>query len=186
LTNLIKSITTVIENYTWWDLYRKTWVAYFSTENFYYAQSKLCLDKCPIFSVTDITAIEYLDVTNTWVAFDKGTLNPTAGIYDNVDIELVNNKGATIFFKQPIAYSNELEYSPIRITFKTGYDLTVTGTVIPPEIIIALKNIVMFHYVNRGDYEVNEQLNGFPVPIGTKMLLDAYCQQQITLGGDYY
>lgn len=55
----------------------------------------------------------------------------------------------------------------------------------PPILKLAIKNIIAYNYATRGDVPSLENLEGYPVPAGTRAILDQYALNKTILGGTY-
>jgi len=114
---------------------------------------------------------------------------------------LLNNNGMTCTISSvgQAAYSGTFAIKVISNTVFT-YQLTprlnlvpYTGNyvstpnslyTVPETIITAIKNIVAFNYARRGDESSSENIDGYPVPPGTRALLDSYNIGKTQLGTD--
>ena len=100
LTELIKSATELIENYTWLSIRRIAYEAYFDLDDLSYflcGDLGLRLDQAPILDLDDISKIEYLNSSGTWTEFDRGT-KTINGLYDYTTEIKEKMNWATIYF----------------------------------------------------------------------------------------
>jgi hypothetical protein len=173
IQNLIDSTVEVVENYTWFDIRRKTYIAYYTLmdSSFFFGLTKLLLTRSPIFGVSDITKIEYRDANSIWQTINLGTVI-SDGVYPNGDLRLEQKQWASIYLTQEYSLSPENNVYRIRVTFTTGYDNSTN--LIPESLKLTIKKIVMAYYTNRGDCEGGCTLNGFPVPCDAKSIIDQY------------
>jgi hypothetical protein len=190
LEGLIKTVTEIVESYTWLSLRQKTFEAYYDLqENVFYGffdgNIKLGLQRAPIIDITNITKLEYLS-GDQWVEFNRGTMT-IDGLYENTTEKAERRQWASIKFKESVPFQERCNAYKIRVTFTAGYNPTETNIAkkIPEVIKLAIKNIVSYHYTNRGDCESACNLNGFPVPCVAKGMLDQISVKNSTLGADY-
>lgn len=173
LQNLIRQVTNIIENYTWYNLIQKTFISYYDERDFIDNETKLMLDKSPIFNFTDISLIEYFNSNNQWTLFDWGN-QIDEGLYENVLIQYENLDYLSIIIRQPLDFSTIPETHKIRITFKSGYNI-VQNNNIPEELKTAIKKIVAYNWTNRGDDTKQVHLiDGMPIPADALMIIEQY------------
>jgi hypothetical protein len=191
LESLIKAATEQVENYTWLSLRRKTFQAHYDLHSCLFTEFangnlKLGLMRAPILAITDIADIEYLDDTNTWTTFNKGTMT-IDGLYDNVTEKEEQRQWASVKFRESVSFQRRCNAYKIRITFQAGYDPLETDPPLKiPELIkIALKQIVALHYTYRGDCQSDCNINGYPVPCQVKGLVDSISVRHSFLGNEY-
>jgi len=179
---LIKTVTDVVQNYTWLRLQRTTFEAEFLLDYNYWGyfwsnKLKLMLKRAPIIALADITKIEYLDeTTQTYVEFDRGVMT-ASGLYENVTEKSEQRGWASIYTDEPIPYdANRFNAYKIRVTFIAGFTINDDPvTDIPPALKTAMLQIIASYYTNRGDCEDRKcSLNGFPVTCIAKGILDQY------------
>lgn len=190
LESLIKSTTEIIEDYTWLSLRQKTFEAYYDLGNYLFTDFvngnlKLNLERSPILELENITKIEYLD-NDQWVEFDRGAMT-IEGLYDNVTEKLEQRKWASIKFRENVPFQGRCNAYKIRNTFISGYDPVETDVSkkVPEVIKLAIKEIVAFHYTQRGDCATECTLDGFPVPCLTKGMLDQISIKGSVIGTTY-
>ena len=145
----------------------------------------MILERSPILDLDNITKIEYLNSDGGWTEFDRGT-KTIDGLYENTTEIKTRNNWATIYFVTNPDFDKRDYACKIRITFTAGWDLNATDEYlkIPRSLKIALKVIVAYMYINRGDCDSPCSINGTPVPCGAKMILDRYSLALTALGGD--
>jgi hypothetical protein len=187
LTELIKSATELVEEYTWLSIRETVYEAYFDLDNIgliFNGELGLSLERSPILDLDNITKIEYLNDGGTWTEFARGT-KTIDGLYANTTEIKARNKWAELYFiTDPDWDSRDYAYK-LRVTFSAGWDVDEDdeALMIPRSLLIAIKQIVAFFYTNRGDCESECSINGVPVPCGAKMLLDKYRIGLTQLGG---
>lgn len=171
IESLIKSTVEILEDYTWLSLRRTKFEAYYDIN--YESDSKLLIQRAPVIDITDIEKIEYLN-NDQWVEFDRGAMT-IDGLYDNTSERVELRQWASIYFKENINYQNRVNANNIKVTFTVGYDPLETDTTkkIPERIKTAIKEIVAFHYTNRGDCDSACNINGYAVPCLAKGLIDS-------------
>ena len=178
LTELIITATEVIENYTWLTLRKTIYEANYDLNYNLFCNLtnlKLVLNRSPIFRLSNITKIEYLN-NDIYTEFDRGILS-VEGLYENVTERKEMRKWASIYFIEEIPFQERLNSYSIKITFQAGYDISEIEEEykIPQALKTAIKKIVAFHYRNRGDCEESKcDLNGYPVPCSAKGIIDGY------------
>lgn len=190
ITDLILTAREMIEKYCWIDITPATYQALFDIspwglEGIYSNNIRLVLQRAPIFSTANITLIEYLDDTGAWVTFDVGNALSIAGLFDNVTERIEALQWATLYFNQAPMFDARTNAYKIRVTFFCGYDFSKNGDplkAMPISLKTAIKKIVAWNYANRGDVIGGQNLFGFPVPDGTKALLDNFSVAVGTLG----
>lgn len=181
IESLIKTVTNVVQNYTWLRLQRTTFEANFSLDCTYFGYFtagflKLLLERAPIISLSDITKIEYLDeATGTYIEFDRGVMT-SEGLYENVTEKSEQRGWASVYLKQHIPYDNRYNAYKIKVTFVAGFTIDVDPvTDIPPELKTAMLQIIASYYTNRGDCDERScTLNGYGVPCIAKGIIDQY------------
>lgn len=190
IEQLIKMVTEIIEDYTWLSLRRKTYEAYFDLgENYFYDfinnNLQLELQRAPILRLTDITKIEYLQ-NDIWNELDRGTMT-IDGLYENTTEKSIQRQWARVRFREKINYQERCNAYKIRITFVTGFDPVETEIAykIPERLKFAIKDIVAYHYTNRGDCGNECSINGFGVPCTVKSMLDQISLSNTVLGTYY-
>lgn len=181
IESLIKTVTDVVQNYTWLRLQRTTFEADFSLDycHFGYFLSgdlKLMLERAPIISLADISKIEYLDEsTGTYVELDRGATT-SDGLYENVTEKSEQRGWASVYLKETIPYDNRYNAYKIKVTFIAGFTIDIDPvTDIPEALKTAMLQIIASYYTNRGDCDERGcNLNGFPVPCIAKGIIDQY------------
>ena len=163
LLNLIKSAQRSVENYLWYDLNEKVYIALFDIEDLT-SDDEFILQKTPI---TSVDKIEYLNVDNVWTEITKGTEIVANEIYDNVNIKEDMTGYLRLKLKNDYELSDEGCSYKFRVTFTAGYDITKTYLV-PEDIKTALKEIVEYNYLNRGENK------NTAIPASTKEKIDKY------------
>jgi hypothetical protein len=184
LTELIKSATELVENYTWLSVRKTVYEAFFELDNWgFTGDLGLSLERSPILDLDNITKIEYLNSSDTWIEFDRGT-KTIDGLYENTTEIKTRNKWAELYFVTDPDYDDRDEAYKVRVTFTAGWDTEATDEhlMIPRSLKVAIKMIVAYMYTNRGDCDSCE-INGVPVPCGAKMILDKYRIGLTQLGG---
>lgn len=176
ITDLIKSVVDIIQDYTWYDINRKSYISYFEffDNGFFSGLVKLVLNKAPIIALTDITKVEYLDSTGTWINYDFGTASSADGLFANVNIKKELQGWASLYLKNTFLLSSEYNVYRVRVTYQTGYDLTTTNSVIPARLRLAIRKIVCLHWTTRGDIPSDYTLDGFPVSAEAKAIIDQF------------
>jgi hypothetical protein len=124
LTNLIRSSQRVVENYLWYDLNLKSYIAYYEVDEI---DDDFLIPKAPIFLGSDITKIEYLSVDNVWTEIEKGTAIVDNQIYDNINIKKDRRGYTRITLKNTYEINDEEGIYNFRISFNTGYEV-ISGT----------------------------------------------------------
>lgn len=187
LEGLIKTVIEIVENYTWLNLRQTTFEAYYDLQGFSQIEGlKLSLERSPILNLDNITKIEYLDDADTWTEFDKGVMT-IEGLYENVTEKQELRQWASVRFREDVPFESRCNAYKIRVTFISGYDPLETDVAlkIPETIKTAIKQIVAFHYTNRGDCSSECSLDGFPVPCISKGMLDQISIKNSIIGGSY-
>lgn len=192
ITQLIDTAVEIVEQYSWLNLRRTTYVAEFVMPyNYFYSfingEYKLSLERSPIIDLADITSIEYLDTDGTYKTFDRGALT-SEGLYDNTTEKKEQRGWASIYFREPVPFDEfRINAYKIRVTFISGFTInTDITTDIPKALKTALLMIIASDYTNRGDCsDCNCDLNGYPVPCGAKSKIDLYSVSKTVLGGSY-
>lgn len=189
ITGLIKTAVENIEKYTWLSLRLTRYLAYYelpSYHSFFEGNLKLTLERTPILELDDITKIEYLDSNDVWVEFSRGSEDAT-GLFKNVTEKLEQRQWTSIYFKEAIPFQDRVNAYKIRITFNAGWDVSETEEhlKIPETLKTAIKKIVAFHYINRGDCSSECDLNGWPIPCEVKGIIDLFSIANTVLGGVY-
>lgn len=190
LDELIQTATDVLSKYLWLSLQRTTYEAYYSLDYNCFCSVldgdlRLTLERAPIVSLDDITKIEYLDDNNNWTEFDKGTESIT-GLFDNVTEKHEQRQWASIYFDTPVQFQDRFNAYKIRVTFISGFICNDPVYKVPSPIITAIKKIVAYHYIHRGDCAGSTcEINGYPVPCDVKGLLFGYDIKKTILGGLY-
>ena len=190
ITDLIKTTTEVVENYSWLALRRTTYEAFFDLGYSYFysfieGNFKLNLERAPILTLTDITKIEYLNENGVYVEFLKGTLT-SEGLYENVTESKELRKWASIYFRESVPFDNtRINAYKIKVTFIAGYTLdTSVLTDVPSAIKTAMLMIIASYYTNRGDCsDCGCDLNGYPVPCAAKGMIDQIAISQTVFAG---
>ena len=180
IEGLIKTVTDVVQNYTWLRLQRTTFEANFSLDYFYFGyflsgDLKLMLERSPIINLTDIEKIEYLDTDGTYTEFDRGAMT-SAGLYENVTEKEEQRGWASVYLRETIPYDTRYNTYKIKVTFVAGFTIDVDPvTDIPPALKTAMLQIVASYYTNRGDCDERGcSLNGYKVPCSAKGIIDQY------------
>lgn len=187
LEGLIKSVTEIVENYTWLSLRQTTFEALFDLQDSIIINGlKLSLQRAPILELANITKIEYLNNSNTWTEFDRGTMT-IEGLYENVTEKQEMRQWASIKFIEDVPFQDRCNAYKIRVTFIAGYDPIETeiSLKIPETIKTAIKQIVAFYYTYRGDCASECSLDGNPVPCTAKGMLDQISIKNTIIGGSY-
>lgn len=176
LESLIITATDVIESYSWLSLRQKTFEAYY--ECLY--NDTLLLNRSPVMSIGDI---EYL-YNDNWVLLDKGVMT-IDGLYENVTEKTERINYASIYLRNSINIEDRKNAYKIRVTYDSGYDINAVDEAlkIPEKIKTAIKMIVAFYFVNRGDCESDCNLGGFKVPCAAKSIIDQFSISNIEIGG---
>jgi hypothetical protein len=181
IEGLIKTVTDVVQNYTWLRLQRTVFEANFSLDNchwnyFLSGNLKLMLERSPIIALSDITKIEYLDeTTGTYIGFDRGATT-SSGLYENTTEKEEQRGWASVYFKENVPYDNRYNAYKIKVTFTAGFTIdTDPVTDIPPALKTAMLQIIASYYTNRGDCaERGCSMNGYKVPCEAKGIIDQY------------
>ena len=181
IETLIKTVTDVVQNYTWLRLQRTVYEANFLLDYTYWGyfwanKLKLILNRAPILTLADISKIEYLDeTTQDYVEFDRGAMT-ASGLYENVTEKSEQRGWASIYTKEEIPYDTRFNAYKIKVTFTAGFTIdTDPITDIPPAFKTAMLMIIASYYTNRGDCDDRGcKLNGYPVPCAAKGILDQY------------
>lgn len=181
INDLIKTVTDVVQNYTWLRLQRTTYEAeylldYCNYGYFWTGNLQLSLERSPIIVLTDISKIEYLDVDGTYKEFLKGA-STAAGLFENVTERETKRGWASVYFDEAVPFDDTRRNAyKIRITFTAGFTIDVDPvTDIPPALKTAMLQIIASYYTNRGDCEDRKcSVNGFPIPCSAKGILDQY------------
>jgi len=181
IESLVKTVTDVVQNYTWLRLQRTTFEAEFSLDYCYWGyfisgNLKLMLERSPIIALSDIEKIEYLNEDGVYVEFDRGAMT-TAGLYENTTEKQEQRGWASVYTREAIPFDNtRYNAYKIRITFVAGFTIDDDPvTDIPPALKTAMLQIIASYYTNRGDCaERGCNLNGFPVPCEAKGIMDQY------------
>ena len=190
ITNLIQTAREIVERYCWLDLTSTTYTSEYDITpwgltGLYTNNMRLLLPRAPIFGMAAITQIQYLDITGIWNTFSYGSALGIDGLYSNVTMRQEKMNWASIYFTTAPAFdTTRINAYKIQVTFNTGFDFTgnLPLQALPFTLQTAIKNIVAFNYSNRGDVIGGENINGFPVPNGTKFLLDSYSVATSQLG----
>jgi hypothetical protein len=185
LTELIKSATELVEEYTWLSIRETTYEACFEIDSLdLICDLGLSLERSPILDLDNITKIEYLNSSGTWTEFARGT-KTIDGLYANTTEIKVRNKWAVLYFVTEPDYDTRDYAYKIRVTFTTGWDVdaTLEHLIIPRSLKIAIKMIAAYFYTNRGDCDSPCEINGVSVPCNAKMILDKYSIALTQLGG---
>lgn len=196
LEDLIKTVTEVVSDYSWLNLRRTTYEAFYDLSSslfssFLGGSIKLSLERSPIIALADITKIEYLDTDGTWTEFDKGSVT-ISGLYENVTEKIEQRDWASVYFRESVPF-DETRYNAykIKITFISGYTIptepvTTPLTDLPSRLETAMLNIIAAYYTNRGDCsDCGCDLNGFPVPCDAKSMIDQLSIANTIVGGAY-
>jgi len=180
IESLIKTVTDVVQNYTWLRLQRTTFEAEFSLDScgfgyFLSGDLKLLLERSPIVALSDIEKIEYLNESGVYVEFDRGAMT-SAGLYENVTEKQEQRGWASVYLDEAIPYDSRYNAYKIRITFTAGFTIDDDPvTDIPPALKTATLQIIASYYTNRGDCaERGCSLNGYSVPCEAKGIIDQY------------
>lgn len=181
IEGLIKTVTDVVQNYTWLRLQRTTFEAEFSLDYCYWGffisgDLKLMLERSPIITLSDISKIEYLNESGVYVEFDRGSMT-SDGLYENTTEKEEQRGWASVYTREAIPFDNtRFNAYKIRITFTAGFTIADDPvTDIPPALKTAMLQIIASYYANRGDCEDRKcSVNGFSVPCNAKGILDQY------------
>ncbi len=123
LEKLIKSAQRSIENDTWYDLNRKTYIASFDIDSIS-AEDEFILKKAPIFLASDIIKLEYLNTNNVWTEIPKGNEIVVNEIYENLNIKKDIIGYTRIMLKKDYELSTEKGIYKFKITFVSGYEIS--------------------------------------------------------------
>lgn len=192
LEDLIKTVTEVVSDYSWLNLRRTTYEAFYDLSSslflsFLGGTTKLSLERSPIIALADITKIEYLDTDGTWTEFVKGSMT-IAGLYENVTEKIEQRDWASVYFREGVDF-DDTRYNAykIKITFISGYTIaTDITTDLPARLETAMLKIIAACYTNRGDCsDCGCDLNGFAVPCDAKSMIDQLSIANTIVGGAY-
>ena len=161
LTNLIKTAQRCIENYLWYDLNNKTYIAYFNLSSLS-ENDEFKLKKAPIFNISDIVKIEYLNSSNVWTEITKGNEILEGQIYQNINIKKDLIGHTIIKIKADYVLSDEEDVYNFRITFKTGYSLTANSSTFTVTIASPAVVTINNHGLKTGDNVMLSTMGSLP------------------------
>ena len=191
IESLINSAVEIVEKYLWLDLRRKTYTALYDLgaqgfQSFIEGRLRLSLERSPILTTTDITKIEFLNDSDAWEEFDRGTAASVPGLFENTTERLEQRDWATLYYPDGIQFQDRVNAYKVRVTFDTGFDQTDPITAVPETLLVGLKMIVSDRYRNRGDCgDCSCDLNGYPVPCSAKAQIDLWAVSKTVFGGSY-
>ena len=176
IDDITNGVTDVLEKYLWLCLKRTTFEAYYSLDYNYFSSLvggslKLSLERSPIIYLDDITKIEYLNDSDIWTEFDRGT-KTIDGLYENTTEKFEQRQWASVYFIDAISFQERYNAYKIRITFICGFDSTDLVYFLPPGLKLAIKKMIAYNYTHRGDCGGDCYINGVPVDCLVKGIID--------------
>lgn len=183
ITSLILTAREMVENYCWIDLTQTVYAAQYDICSYSFIGLfnngiRFLLNRAPIFGMSNVQSLQYLDPTGVWNNFPFGTNLGIDGIDENITLRSEPLQWASAFVSQQIPFDmTRINAYKVMITFQTGYDDSTYANPImntPESIKTAMKIIVAWLYANRGDMVIIDKVDRQELPLGAKTLLDKY------------
>lgn len=191
IESLITSAVEIVEKYLWLDLRRKTYQAFYDLgsrgfDAFITGELRLSVERSPVLTTGDISAIDYLNDSDEWEAFDRGTAASVAGLYANTTERIEPRDWASLYYPSGIQFQDRVNAYKVRVTFDSGFDQSDALTAVPETLLVGIKMIVADRYRNRGDCSgCGCDLGGYPVPCDAKGMIDQYSIAKTVFGGSH-